>query len=79
MRWQTVRNVRDLVAVDMSTVSKHRSKMKTAGLVEDRKDGLRVFYRLRVPCIMDFMNCVEAVLESNGGQRRIKKACCAPS
>ena len=51
-----------LSGADMSTVSKHLSLMKKAGLVEDRKEGLRVHYRLRVPCIMDFMSCVEAVL-----------------
>jgi len=70
--------LRDLVGADMSTVSKHLSLMKKAGLVEDRKDGLRVHYRLRVPCIMDFMNCVEAVLDAGGGQRRPNKTCCTP-
>jgi ArsR family transcriptional regulator len=61
-----------LVGSDMSTVSKHLSVMKKAGLVEDRKDGLRVHYRLRVPCMMGFMECVEAVLN----QQR-QAVCCA--
>jgi ArsR family transcriptional regulator len=51
-----------LVGSDMSTVSKHLSVMKRAGLVEPRKQGLWIHYRLRVPCVMDFMSCVEAVL-----------------
>lgn len=51
-----------LVGSDMSTVSKHLSVMKAAGLVEDRKEGLWVHYRLRCPCVLDFMNCIEAVL-----------------
>lgn len=58
-------DLRELVGADMSTVSKHLSVMKRAGLVEDRKDGLRVHYRLRVPCVLDFMNCVEAVLKQD--------------
>ena len=57
-------DLRDLVGSDISTVSKHLSLMKAAGLVLDRKDGLKVHYRLRVPCILDFMGCVEAVLQS---------------
>lgn len=65
-------DLRDLVGADISTVSKHLSVMKRAGLVEDRKEGLRVNYRLRVPCIMDFMNCVEAVLSEGK-----KTACCS--
>jgi ArsR family transcriptional regulator len=29
--------------------------------VEDRREGLKVFYRLRVPCVMGFLDCVDAV------------------
>src|SRR5512143_1404406 len=56
--------LRAIVGSDMSTVSKHLSVLKAAGLVEDDKRGLQVFYRLRVPCVLDFLTCVEAVLES---------------
>ncbi|MGC4119291.1 MAG: metalloregulator ArsR/SmtB family transcription factor [Myxococcales bacterium] len=52
-----------LVGADMSTVSKHLSLMKSAGLVLDRRQGLQVFYRLRVPCILRFFDCVEAVIQ----------------
>jgi ArsR family transcriptional regulator len=50
-----------LVGSDMSTVSKHLALMRLAGLVVDRRDGLQVFYSLRVPCIMTFFDCVDAV------------------
>lgn len=69
-------DLRDLVGADISTVSKHLSLMKRTGLVEDRKEGLRVHYRLRVPCVMEFMNCVEAVLESGAAPARRRKKCC---
>jgi hypothetical protein len=36
--------------------------MRNAGIVEDRKAGLQVFYRLRVPCIMNFFDCVDMVM-----------------
>lgn len=61
--------LRDLVGSDFSTVSKHLSLMKDAGLVEDRKAGQQVFYRLRVPCILSFFGCVEAVLETNAREQ----------
>jgi len=65
-----------LVGADMSTVSKHLSVMKNAGIVTDRKEGLQVFYRLRVPCILRFFDCVEAVLRSNAVEAdRITRAC----
>lgn len=53
------------IDADFSTVSKHLAVLKQAGLVEDEKRGQQVFYRLRVPCVIQFMNCIEAVLKSN--------------
>ena len=51
-----------LVGSDLSTVSKHLSLMEKAGLLANRKEGLYVYYRLRVPCILRFIDCVDAVL-----------------
>ena len=55
----------ELVGSDMSTVSKHLTLMREAGLVVDRKVGQQVFYSLRCPCIVDFFGCIEAVMKSN--------------
>lgn len=52
----------DKVGASISTVSKHLSVLKNAGIVADEKRGNQVFYRLRVPCILNFFGCVEAVL-----------------
>jgi len=54
----------DMIGADMSTVSKHLAVLKQAGIVVDDKRGNQVFYRLRVPCILNFFGCVESVLES---------------
>jgi DNA-binding transcriptional ArsR family regulator len=51
----------DLIGVEMPTVSRHLSQLKAVGLVEDDKRGAQVFYRLRVPCVLNFFKCVEAV------------------
>ena len=59
-----VRELTDLVGADISTVSKHLSRLKAVGIVEDEKRGLQVCYRLRIPCVMDFFGCVESVLKS---------------
>lgn len=59
----------ELVGSDMSTVSKHLALMKEAGIVEDRKVGLQVFYSLRCPCIVSFFGCVEAVMKSNAKEK----------
>jgi len=58
---QCVCELQKRVGSDMSTVSKHLALMRSAGLVTDRRQGLQVFYRLRVPCILRFFDCVDAV------------------
>jgi ArsR family transcriptional regulator len=56
----------DMIGADVSTVSKHLALLKKAGVVLDEKRGQQVFYRLRVPCILNFFGCVEAVLDEVG-------------
>jgi DNA-binding transcriptional ArsR family regulator len=56
----------EMVGADVSTVSKHLGVLKRAGVVIDDKRGQQVFYRLRVPCILNFFGCVEAVLAEMG-------------
>ncbi|MEI7901633.1 MAG: metalloregulator ArsR/SmtB family transcription factor [bacterium] len=52
--------------LDFSTVSKHLLVLKNAGVVEDDKRGKQVFYSLKVPCVLNFMHCVEAVIKGEG-------------
>lgn len=62
--------LRERVGADLSTVSKHLSLLRTAGIVEVDKRGVQVFYRLKVPCVLSFFNCVEAVLENQEREAR---------
>lgn len=55
----------DMIGVEMPTVSRHLSQLKAAGILEDEKRGAQVFYRLRVPCVLNFFKCIKAV-QSNG-------------
>ncbi len=54
----------EMIGADISTVSKHLSILREAGIVEDEKRGLQVWYKLRVPCVLNFFGCVESVLNS---------------
>jgi ArsR family transcriptional regulator len=53
--------LREVAELDISTVSKHLSVLKNAGIVEDQKRGLQVFYSLKTPCVLNFFQCVESV------------------
>jgi len=52
----------DLVGADISTVSKHLSLLRDAGIVTSEKRGVKVFYSLRCTCIPRFFECIESVL-----------------
>ena len=60
--------LQELVGADMSTVSKHLSVLKNAGLVASEKRGLQVFYTLLSPCVMNFFSCIESVIEAGEGE-----------
>jgi len=51
-----------LVGSDMSTVSKHLSVLKNAGVIQDEKRGTSIYYSLRIPCILNFFKCADAVI-----------------
>lgn len=55
----------EMIGADKSTVSKHLSLLREAGIVEDEKRGLQVYYSLRVPCVTSLFACIEAVVKSN--------------
>jgi ArsR family transcriptional regulator len=55
----------EMIGADTSTVSKHLSVLKNAGIIADEKRGLQVYYSLRVPCVMNFFGCIESVIKSN--------------
>ena len=55
----------EMIGTDMSTVSRHLSQLKNAGIVTDEKRGTTVYYRLRVQCITNFFDCVESVMACN--------------
>lgn len=51
-----------MVGADMSTVSKHLSVLKSAGIVSDDKRGMQVYYKLKMPCVLRLFDCVGEVL-----------------
>ena len=59
----------EMVGADMSTVSKHLSVLKAAGILDDKRRGSQVFYALRCPCVLHFFECVETVMKRNAEEQ----------
>ena len=60
----------EMIGADMSTVSKHLALLKGVGIVADEKRGSQVYYKLRVPCVLNFFACVESVMKSNAEEQQ---------
>lgn len=61
---RTVNELVELAGLDQSTVSKHLSVLRNEGIVEDRKQGNFVYYKLVTTCVMDFFACATQVMKS---------------
>lgn len=47
------------VGLGWSTVSRHLSVLRGAGVVTDEKRGQQVIYRIALPCVSRFLDCLE--------------------
>jgi len=54
-----------LVGSDQTTVSKHLAILRAHGIVEDRREGSVVVYRLLTPCVTTFFSCASKVLKES--------------
>ncbi len=59
----SVGDLTKLIGSDQSTVSKHLSVLRSNGLVEDRRDGNMVYYKLMTPCVLNFFSCATQVIK----------------
>ena len=64
-----VSELTDIIGADTSTVSKHLTLMKSTGVVESSKNGNQVYYTLRVTCVLNFISCLESVIETNAKEQ----------
>jgi len=62
----SVGQLTELVGSDVSTVSRHLSVLRAHGIVDDRRKGTAVYYRLLTPCVCSFFACATEVLRERG-------------
>lgn len=68
---QCVCDIAEHVGSERSNVSRHLSVMVNAGLLDYRKEGLKVIYKLKCNCIIDFFSCVTRVLKQQAKDNEI--------
>lgn len=58
----SVKELTELVGVDISTMSKHLDILKKHKIIEGEKDKNFIYYSLAIPCVLDFMSCAIKVI-----------------
>jgi ArsR family transcriptional regulator len=60
---QCVCDIAEFVGSERSNVSRHLSVMVKAGVLDCHKEGLKVIYEVKTPCILDCFSCITACLK----------------
>ena len=67
-----VTELKDLVGLSWSTVSRHLALLRQAGIVRDEKRGNQVVCSLSLPCVASFVQCLQAAAK---GRKVEVRAC----
>ena len=59
---QCVCDIVSQVDAQRSNVSRHLAVMVSSGVLVSRKQGLKVMYRVKTPCVLEFLGCVNRCL-----------------
>ena len=70
--------LQEILGCEISTISKHLALLKKVGILESRRQGLNIFYRIRIPCLLRFLDCV-ANFVIQRAQAEDQFSCCALS
>jgi len=56
-------DIAEQVGSERSNISRHLAVMVHAGVLTCRKDGLKVFYSLKTPCVAQCLSCITRVVK----------------
>jgi DNA-binding transcriptional ArsR family regulator len=63
-------DIAERIGSERSNVSRHLAVMVKAGLLSYSKEGLKVFYHLKAPCVLDFLSCVNNCLKEQAQETK---------
>ncbi|MBN1126820.1 MAG: winged helix-turn-helix transcriptional regulator [Sedimentisphaerales bacterium] len=67
---QCVCDIAKYVDSEQSNVSRHLSLMVAAGVLESRKQGLKVLYKIKTPCILKCFHCITDVIRTQAQENQ---------
>jgi ArsR family transcriptional regulator len=67
---QCVCDIAAAVGSERSNLSKHLSIMVNAGVLASRKDGLKVMYCIKTPCVQKFLACIKECIKEQAFEQQ---------
>lgn len=61
--------LRELVGVDMSTISRHLAVLREAGVVTSDKRGTNIYYKLKLNCLGKFLECTAQAVQQKAREQ----------
>lgn len=62
--------------LDRTSISKHLNLMKNLDILDDRRDGLHIYYSLRLKCLATLLKCVELVVQGEEPEASLLTCSC---
>ena len=60
-----------LFIMNKSTLSRHMAELRNVGIVSERREGARTYFKLQTPCILSIFDCTMGVIKAEA-QRHSK-------
>ena len=67
---QCVCDIAQTVGTERSNLSKHLSIMVNAGVLASRKEGLKVMYSIKTPCVLKFLDCLKDCIKEQAAEQQ---------
>jgi len=75
---KTVGELVEMLGEKDANGSRHLAVMRAAGLVSTRKEGLNVFYSIKLPCLVSMLSCLDdgvcEIADEHGEMARLLRA-----
>jgi ArsR family transcriptional regulator, arsenate/arsenite/antimonite-responsive transcriptional repressor len=72
---KTVGDIVTFLGTKSANTSRHLALLRNAGLVSTRKEGLNVYYSIKMPCLLPMLSCIAHAICTLADEHRDIAAC----
>ena len=72
---KTVGDIVKFLGTKDANTSRHLALLRSAGLVATRKEGLNVYYSIKMPCLLPMLSCIADAICTLADEHRDIAAC----